>query len=73
MANAKPNTGILGVFFNGETLMPLNLGGFNGETPADLPMILFLACVCHLARGLIISPLAFTSNASINILFKHNI
>ena len=51
MANIKFNTKILGIFFNGEILMPLDLGNSIGETRVPLPMILPLACAYRLARG----------------------
>ena len=72
MANAKPNTRLLCVFFNGKTPMPLGLGGFVGETSVPLPMIPPLRCTYNQARDSIISYLAFVIGTSIFILFKHD-
>ena len=68
MVNAKLNTRIIDVFFNGETPMLLNVGDFNREIPTFLPMVLPLACAYYLAEVLIISTLVFAIGASIIIL-----
>ena len=64
MVNVKPHTI---VFFNGETLIPLDLGGFTGEIHIPLIMVPPLKCACHLVRCLIILSFTFAIGASLII------